>query len=96
LLPKSLSGSALAFEVYPLMPSLVGVRSPSVPDGPRYQVRAVVPGTGYDEKERSNPGYGLPGVAVPVGDVPAPLSNNTLTAGSFSNASSAAWYVGIS
>ena len=67
-----------------------------MPPGPKYQVRAVVPGTGKDEKSCANPGYGSPGFELLPGDDPAPLSNSTRTGGSFSNAASAASYVGIS
>ena len=36
------------------------------------------------------PEYGFPGPSRPSGDWPAPLSNSTVTSGSFSNAASAA------
>ena len=73
------------------MPAVAGGTSLSVPPGPKYHERAVVPGIGNAEKDCSNPGYGSPGVLLPVGEVPAPLSNSTRTCGSASNAASADW-----
>src|SRR5690349_9767279 len=94
--PKSVGGSALAFAVNELIPAVTGFRSRSAPAGPKYHVRAVVFGTGSDEKLASKPGYGSPALCVPVGDAPAPLSNSTRTCGSWLYAASAASYVGIS
>jgi hypothetical protein len=62
--PKSVSGRAFAFAVNQLIPPVVGALLLSTPDGPKYHVRAVVPGMGKDEKLCSNPGYGSPGFAV--------------------------------
>src|ERR1051326_4107470 len=76
------------------MPDVDGVASVSVPPGPKYHVRAAIPASGHELYERSKPGYGLPGVESPVGDVPAPLSNSTRIIGCFSNAASAEAYVG--
>ena len=70
-------------------PAVVGAVSVSVPPGPKYQVRAVVPGTGSDEKSCSNAAYGSPAFAVAGGPLPAPLSNSTRTDGSALNAASA-------
>src|SRR4051812_47194928 len=78
------------------MPAVGAGVARSVPDGPKYQVRAVVPGIGSVEKSVAKPGYGSPGVDVPAGDAPAPLSNSTRTCGSCLYAVSAASYVGIS
>jgi len=58
------SGRAFAFALNQLIPPLVGALLLSTPVGPKYQVRAVVPGMGKDEKLFSNPGYGSPGFAV--------------------------------
>ena len=85
-----MSGIADGSEVYVSMPPLDCGDAPSVPSGPRYQVRASVPGTGNVENVSSNPEYGLPGVVSPVGDAPAPLSKRTRTSGSALNAASAA------
>ena len=73
-----------------MIPLPLGRPSVSAPPGPRYQKRGVVPGTGKLEKPCWKPEYGLPGVNAPDGDLPAPLSNSTVTSGSFSNAASAA------
>src|ERR1700716_3078474 len=78
------------------MPARAGSLSESVPPGPKYQVSAAVPAMGHDEKKRWNAGYGSPAVRLPVGEVPAPLSNSTRISGSASNADSANWYVGCS
>ncbi|MGZ4226291.1 MAG: hypothetical protein ACXVR0_03445 [Solirubrobacteraceae bacterium] len=55
-----------------------------------------MPGIGNFENDCSKPGYGSPGVVLPVGDWPAPLSNSTRISGRASNADSADWYVGCS
>ena len=47
---------AFALDVYQLMPLRADGRAFRVPPGPRYHPRTVVPGTGSDENERSNPG----------------------------------------
>src|SRR5438445_13894529 len=60
--PKLVSGKALAFDVYWSMPGLAGNSSESEPPGPKYHVCGYVPVIGHDEYERSNPGYGFPGV----------------------------------
>ena len=44
----------------------------------------AVPGIGKRANDCSKPGYGSPGVTVPFGAAPAPLSNSTRTSGSFS------------
>ena len=59
-------------------------------------MRAVVPGTGSDEKSCVYAAYGSPALAVPSGPLPAPLSKSTRTCGSCWNAASARSYVGSS
>ena len=81
---KLVSGRLWAFQVNASAPVCAGGPSVSVPLGPRYQERPVVPGIGKLDQERSKPGTGWPG-CVP----PAPLSNRTRIDGSCSNAASA-------
>src|SRR5689334_9905670 len=61
--PKSVGGSAPAFAVNEFDPAVVGGADASLPAGPKYHVRAVVPGTGSEEKSCENPAYGSPAVA---------------------------------
>jgi hypothetical protein len=89
-------GRAFASAVNESTPRLVGTLALSVRPGPKYQVRAVVPATGNDEKSLANPAKGSPGFELLPGEDPAPLSKSTRTGGSFSYAASAAAYVGIS
>ena len=56
LLPKSVRGRALASAVKELIAAVVGGVSPRSPGARRYQVRAVVPGTGKAEKSLMYPG----------------------------------------
>ena len=76
-----MSGSAAASDVYRSTPALAGRLFESAPPEPKYHVCAAVPWIGQVENERSNAGYGSPGVVLPVGAVPAPLSNRTRTDG---------------
>ena len=85
-----------AFDVYQLMPLCAGGWSVSVPPGRGTSSARSCRGPGSVENDCSNPGYGSPAVLLPVGEVPAPLSNSTRTSGSASNALSADWYVGSS
>ena len=81
---KSVAGTAFR-QLNDALPLLAGGPPPSVPEGPRYQDWACVPGTGKRENECSNPGTGNPGDAPP-----APLSNSTRIIGSRWNAARAA------
>jgi hypothetical protein len=89
---KSASGKALELAVYQSTPVVLARPASRVPCGPRYQVRATVPGTGNVRKEASNPAYGSPAWPFMSGPAPAPLSKSTRTDGSASNAASAESY----
>src|SRR5262249_49371203 len=95
LAPKSVSGSADASALNVCAPAVLDGESERPPSAPKYHVRALVCGTGNDEKLCSKPANGSPAAAVIVGPPPAPLSKSTRTSGSFSNAASAAAYVGL-
>jgi hypothetical protein len=53
---KFVGGRELRFQVNEFDPARVGEASASVPPGPKYQVRAVVPGIGKRSKDFSKPG----------------------------------------
>ena len=82
---KFVGGRAVRLQVNRSTPAAAGAASASAPPAARYHDRARVPGSGKRAKERSNPGTGAPGVALP-----APLSNRIRTGGSASNAARAA------
>ena len=81
---KSVAGRAARLHLNVSVPAAPGLASASAPPAARYHERAVVPGSGKRENERSKPATGW------TGALPAPLSNRIRTEGSASNAASAA------